>query len=510
MDFNNPGTVSPASQSFGTGNPITVDPSSQSFGDKVAIQAGAGPVTFPSVLTPEDAAGEKIADSFATLPNQSVPKKNPDGTCSPANLDNVPDSLLRWAVSAFEHIVVEELASMDVRNYGAKISDDLPLLTPSQQAEVNTPAIQTAINDCWYNKLSVSFPSGKFYVTGLTLPYDATDTRYNLTLFGSGNTVLESVATDGSHLISSINPGPAIAATPVYTIKNMNFVGNPTCGDGLNVSGIQYPTVRVYSSSFAFFTNSGARGIYVNSTLLSSFDDVGLGICDIGMKLGPDWTACCSITRIRTYACKTYALWLDHVYESNITTGAIESTEKTGVYMYGCQDVDVSAIHFENNNSSATPDCHALLIEADWPSVSTSNCNFSACIWGNPTDSVMIRGHNGLPNAICYNINISGRANPAAGVTFGLGAYGCSSSLIGRSVTDLNGPTSTNWYYDGTMIYGLRASTIALGTSSSPSCRWRGVAASAPVTDVLDGDIYKNSGDNKIYIRAGGAWDALT
>ncbi|MCB9192825.1 MAG: hypothetical protein H6602_14280 [Flavobacteriales bacterium] len=67
--------------------------------------------------------------------------------------------------------------------------------------------------------------------------------------------------------------------------------------------------------------------------------------------------------------------------------------------------------------------------------------------------------------------------------------------------------------YDGVLIQsGFTSSTYALDTegdikeNSVDVSRWRGVLATAPTTDLQDGDIYFNSATSKVFIRANATW----
>jgi len=126
-----------------------------------------------------------------------------------------------------------------------------------------------------------------------------------------------------------------------------------------------------------------------------------------------------------------------------------------------------------------------------------------------------------------YNIGVSGRAQVTDNENYGMwgGAYGggTSTNYAVRAWANSGGTanyavyataTGTNAYsFYGTAgtLYnsGTINSNTALQEKSVDVARWRGVLSSAPGTDVQDGDIYFNSTDSKVYIRANGSWVAL-
>ncbi len=90
----------------------------------------------------------------------------------------------------------------------------------------------------------------------ITAPIDLSG-KSNVVLMGLGpNTVINNLATDGSHAIQAINPDTAPKNRIV--IRDLLVQGNPSSGDGIRLENVNYPTI-----AFVFAIYNGENGIYI-------------------------------------------------------------------------------------------------------------------------------------------------------------------------------------------------------------------------------------------------------
>jgi hypothetical protein len=126
-----------------------------------------------------------------------------------------------------------------------------------------------------------------------------------------------------------------------------------------------------------------------------------------------------------------------------------------------------------------------------------------------------------------YNIGVSGKSQTNNTTNYGMwgGAYGGTGATNVAVKGWAAGGSVSNRAFEATAsgtsaysFYGISGDLHNVDDISTDGditensydvSRWRGVLASAPTADLQDGDIYFNTTDSKVYIRANSSWVAL-
>lgn len=299
----------------------------------------------------------------------------------------------------------------DVKWFGARGNGDTD----------DRPAIQSAINAAWAVGGEVFFGPGEYVCySPLALPVDANS---SLALIGSGvrnaahltepyGTRLRFAGGERDDFIAAIF---TIYKIPVYRFENLSIIGPgatgaTTSGNGIRISGTAVP--RVVMSDVTVDNFPGGNGIWLDACEYSTLKDVFVSRCQTGLRLTGAFNAN-TLINVAAGSCSEYGIYAENSASVTLVGCTVQSNERTGFKGVNLIDWVISATHFENNNTSATPDVHAVDIESASPSavqhMKFDNCTFFTGTGGR--ENIVLRARYNL-----VDLSFSGYANYPGGL----------------------------------------------------------------------------------------------
>lgn len=226
----------------------------------------------------------------------------------------------------------------------------------------DTELIQSQINAAWQTGGTVELEARDYFITGLTLPNDASR---SITIRGAGAPriyIQRSQANVGTRLIVSDQAATAISYAPAgvgdrptITIENLTICGPSQAGDqtvysgghGIRIDGgVSVPIVRLSNVSITGFY--GGCGVWLSNCENGSLADLHVLWCGVGFRGDQQFNAY-TLTNVSAEKCRTYGIEIDVGLSLAFVGGMVQSNEGIGMRLNHAQSTHISGFHVENN-----------------------------------------------------------------------------------------------------------------------------------------------------------------
>lgn len=276
---------------------------------------------------------------------------------------------------------------------------------PGKSAEENTKAINAAFRQAVLGGKTIYAPSGTFRVNHVIIPTDLPDSRF--AFMGEAGTVFACTETGGADCFTAIS---SAFSNPHYSITNLDLEGpdghaaicsTAMSGNGLRISGMAAPLVRISNVRAIGFCGIGKAGIWLDNTENGSLRDSETQFDTIGLKLSTAPNAM-TIDNLLAGQNKTLGVYCDGCTSDVFTNVTVQSNQRTGIRMDGGDSNTFNSPHFENNNTSHTMGEYGLDLTASKEHGSVLSNVFNAAQFAGTHDTIHMTGVAG--HAVSFNV----------------------------------------------------------------------------------------------------------